>query len=250
MFHAKDVTVIAVDIFGTTVDWRAGVIDGLRTITEQHGVDVDCPALVDAWRERYLPAVAQINSGQRPWANLDAIHREALDGCLDTINVSGDFPTDVREQMVRAWYVLPPWDDVVQGLRELRRKYVVIALSNGGFAQLTHVVKAAGAPFDAILSAENLGAYKPDPRAYTAAAKLLGVRPHNVLMVAAHTWDIHGARDAGMPTAFVERPHEKGPDRASDSAEHTDCDLSALSFIDLASKLATITTEQLSSGRT
>ncbi|MEW2507019.1 haloacid dehalogenase type II [Amycolatopsis sp. NPDC047767] len=237
MSDVSEVTVIAVDVFGTTVDWRSGVIDGVAAIARNQEVELDCPALVDAWRERYLPAVGQINRGERGWANLDAVHREALDECLEVLGVAGRFGAETRERMVRAWYALPPWPDAAEGLAELRRDFVVVALSNGGFAQLTHVVKGAGLGFDAILSAENVGAYKPDRRAYTNAAKLLDVEPRDVLMVAAHTWDIHGARDAGFRTAFVERPGEKGPDRPADAAATTDCDLSAVSFTDLAGRL-------------
>ncbi|WP_432846458.1 haloacid dehalogenase type II [Amycolatopsis sp. CA-161197] len=237
MSDVSEVTVIAVDVFGTTVDWRSGVIDGVAAIARNQEVELDCPALVDAWRERYLPAVGQINRGERGWANLDAVHRDALDECLEVLGVAGKFGAETRERMVRAWYALPPWPDAAEGLAELRRDFVVVALSNGGFAQLTHVVKGAGLGFDAILSAENVGAYKPDRRAYTNAAKLLDVEPRDVLMVAAHTWDIHGARDAGFRTAFVERPGEKGPDRPADAAATTDCDLSAVSFTDLAGRL-------------
>ncbi|MEV0070744.1 MULTISPECIES: haloacid dehalogenase type II [unclassified Amycolatopsis] len=237
MFDVSEVAVVAVDVFGTTVDWRTGVIDGVAAIAEHHETEFDCPALVDAWRERYLPAVGQINRGEREWANLDAVHREALDECLELFGVAGKFGAEARERMVRAWDALPPWPDAVEGLAELRRDFVVVALSNGGFAQLIHVVKGAGLGFDAILSAENVGAYKPDRRAYTNAAKLLDVEPRTILMVAAHTWDIHGARDAGFRTAFVERPGEKGPDRPVDTAETTDCDLSAVSFADLAGRL-------------
>ncbi|MGW4485063.1 haloacid dehalogenase type II [Amycolatopsis sp. NPDC004368] len=234
MFEVSEVTVVAVDVFGTTVDWRRGVLEGLRA---HHENDFDCAALVDAWRERYLPAVERINSGAREWANLDAVHREALDACLADLGVAEKVSDEARDRMVRAWHALPPWPDAAEGLAELRRDFVVVALSNGGFAQLTNVVKGAGLGFDAILSAENVGAYKPDRRAYVNAAKLLDVQPGNVLMVAAHTWDIHGARDAGFRTAFVERPGEKGPDRAADAAETTDSDLGAASFTDLAARL-------------
>ncbi|WP_326565229.1 haloacid dehalogenase type II [Amycolatopsis rhabdoformis] len=240
MFDVSEVTVVAVDVFGTTVDWRRGVLDGLRA---HHENDFDHAALVDAWRERYLPAVAQINSGEREWANLDAVHREALDQCLAEFGVSG-IDAEARERMVRAWDALPPWPDAAEGLAELRRDFLVVALSNGGFAQLAHVVKGAGLGFDAIVSAENVGAYKPDRRAYLNAAKLLDVEPRNVLMVAAHTWDIHGARDAGFHTAFVERPGEKGPDRPADTAGNTDCDLAAVSFTDLADRLRALRDSQ------
>lgn len=111
------------------------------------------------------------------------------------------------------------------------------ALSNGGFALLTQLVKTAALPFDCIVSAELARAYKPDPRPYQTAAALLDVAPAETLMVAAHGWDLAGARAAGLRTAFVERPAEKGPQRAADRAADTAADLSATSFAELADQL-------------
>jgi 2-haloacid dehalogenase len=233
----KEIEAIAVDIFGTTVDWRTGVIDELNRLVADKDLSFDTGALVDAWRERYLPAVARITSGERAWANLDTVHGEALDECLDLFGYSGRFDAAERAEMVRAWYVLPPWPDSLDGLRKLRESHVVVALSNGGFSLLTRLIKTAGLPFDAIISAENVRAYKPDVRAYRGAARLLDLPPERILMVAAHTWDLDGARAAGLRTAFVERPGEKGPDRTADRAEDTTSDLSAKSFTELADNL-------------
>jgi 2-haloacid dehalogenase len=60
--------------------------------------------------------------------------------------------------------------------------------------------------FDAVLSSDAVGAPKPAPAPYHAAASRYGVVPHDVLLVAAHGWDITGAHAAGCRTAFVARP--------------------------------------------
>jgi 2-haloacid dehalogenase len=112
---------------------------------------------------------------------------------------------------------------------------VLATLSNGGFALLTRLVKAAGLPFDCVVSAELARSYKPDPAVYLTLARLLDVEPHEVLLVAAHTWDIEGARNAGLRTAFLYRPAEKGPHEAAD--RDADADLSVASFTELAERL-------------
>jgi 2-haloacid dehalogenase len=56
-------------------------------------------------------------------------------------------------------------------------------------------------------------------------------------MVAAHKWDIDGARNAGLRTAFLSRPLEKGPHRTADHASDVTSDLSVSSFPDLADAL-------------
>ena len=60
--------------------------------------------------------------------------------------------------------------------------------------------------FDARLSIEDIEVYKPDLRSYKWALQQLGVEPGEALMVAAHGWDIAGAKAAGLQTAFIERP--------------------------------------------
>ena len=56
------------------------------------------------------------------------------------------------------------------------------------------------------MSIEDIQVYKPDLRAYRWALEKLGVKPEEALMVAAHGWDVAGAKAAGMQTAFVARP--------------------------------------------
>ncbi|HEY2702123.1 MAG TPA: haloacid dehalogenase type II [Candidatus Dormibacteraeota bacterium] len=234
---ADSVQVLAFDIFGTTVDWRTGVAEQVAEIAAGRGITLDAGALTDAWRERYLPSMERVRSGERPWAVLDALHRESLDELLELFGVAGAFDEPSRRRLVRTWHRLPAWEDVAEGLDRLRRRYTVVALSNGGFALLVHLIKAARLEFDAVLSAENARRYKPDPRVYRMAGELLDVAPGQVLMVAAHRWDLDGARSAGLRTAFVERPAEKGPHRAADRAADTVSDVATSSFVELAEVL-------------
>jgi 2-haloacid dehalogenase len=203
------VTVLAFDIFGTTVDWRTGVAAGVARVAGRAGVDLDAPAFADAWRDRYLPALAGVREGRRPWAYLDALHAEALDDLLAERGLAASFGPAERAELVLAWHHLPAWPDAAAGLARLRTRYTVAALSNGGFALLTRLVKHAGLPVDCVLSAELARAYKPEPAAYRTAAALLDVPPGQVLMVATHAWDLAGARGAGLRTAYVDRPGER-----------------------------------------
>jgi 2-haloacid dehalogenase len=236
-FDPAGVRVLAFDIFGTTVDWYGGVAAQLAGLFAARGVDLDAGAFATAWRDRYIPSMRRVQSGERPWAHLDTLHRESLDDLLAGHGVAAQFDENARAAAVRAWHHLPPWPDAAAGLDRLRAKYVVAALSNGGFALLTHLVKAATLPFDCILSAELARAYKPDPAVYRTAAALLDVQPAETLMVAAHTWDLAGARTAGLRTAFVERPAEKGPHLPADRAADAGGELTVTSFTELAAQL-------------
>ena len=79
--------------------------------------------------------------------------------------------------------------------------------------------------------------YKPDPETYLGAADLLGLRPEEVMMVAAHKGDLRSAQAVGLRTAFVARPHEFGPGVDVDVTPEPDFDLNAADIEDLASKL-------------
>jgi 2-haloacid dehalogenase len=228
-----DIRVVTFDIFGTTVDWYTGVADQVAPLLP----NVDAGDFAQRWRDRYIPSMNRVRGGERDWVYLDTLHRESLDDLLQELDVEAD--DDTRDQLVRAWHKLPAWPDSVSGLARIRTKYTTAALSNGGFALLTRLVKGAALPFDCILSAELAQTYKPDAAVYHTAAALLDVAPEQVLMVAAHKWDLVGARAAGLRTAFVNRPQEKGPDREADRPADVECDLYANSFLDLATQLDT-----------
>jgi 2-haloacid dehalogenase len=233
----EQVRVIAFDIFGTCVDWRTGITAQVAAVAAEQGVQLDAEAFAEAWRERYLPSMARVRTGQRPWAYLDTLHRESLNELLEVFDVADAFDESARQQLVLAWHHLPPWDDVAGGLSRLRKRYTVIALSNGGFALLTRLIKKADLRFDAIISAQIARTYKPDPLVYYTATELLDTPPHQILMVAAHGWDIDGARAAGLWTAFVERPYERAPHHIADRASDIASDLTTTSFSELAERL-------------
>jgi 2-haloacid dehalogenase len=88
-----------------------------------------------------------------------------------------------------------------------------------------------------ILGSDVSRAYKPTKRAYQHPAQLLGLDAGEVMLVAAHNQDLLAARDAGLATAFVARPHEYGPGQSTDIAPGGNWDLSVSSVIELADNL-------------
>lgn len=99
------------------------------------------------------------------------------------------------------------------------------------------MAKFGGLPWDCILSAELARRYKPDPEVYQSAADLLGLKPAQVMMVAAHQGDLRAAQKVGLAAAFVPRPLEFGPDRKPDTTSNPSFDVVATDFNDLATKL-------------
>jgi 2-haloacid dehalogenase len=226
-----DVRALVFDVFGTVVDWRSGIAREVGRLLP----DVDAEAFADAWRGHYVPSMDRVRRGERPWANLDALHRESLDALLTEFDAEADDAT--RAELVLAWHWLDPWPDAVPGLTRLRERHVLVTLSNGNVSLLVDMAKRAGLPWDAVLSAELFGQYKPDPQVYDGAARLLGLPPERVLMVAAHPDDLAAARARGLRTAYVHRPDEFGPG-ITPPATDPDADLTVTSLEDLPTRLA------------
>jgi len=90
---------------------------------------------------------------------------------------------------------------------------------------------------ECILGAEVAKAYKPDPKTYLTGAELLDLPPERVMMVAAHSFDLVAASEAGLRTAFVSRPNEYGDPALADTPPAGAFDLLAGDFNDLASQL-------------
>ena len=78
-------------------------------------------------------------------------------------------------------------------------------LSNGDLESLERAVSGLGIPVDRVISAEQAGYYKPHSGVYQHSIKELGLPGEQVLHVAAHAWDIRGARAAGMAGAYINR---------------------------------------------
>ena len=107
---------------------------------------------------------------------------------------------------MEAWQDLVPFDDAVQGLERLRGTTRLVALSNGEPWFLEHLVKnRIKVPFDEIISVEEAGAFKPHPSVYRTAARILDSEPGEIMMVAAHSFDVMGARACGYRGAFINR---------------------------------------------
>lgn len=198
------------DIFGTVVDWRGSLIREGQALTQRLGLSADWPVLADAWRAGYQPAMAAVNAGEQPWTNIDGIHRRILESLLPRFGLEALDEAE-RDALNRGWHRLDPWPDSVAGLTRLRTRFVLSTLSNGNVALLVNMAKRAGLPWDCVLSAELIGRYKPDLQVYRRAAELLGFAPEQVLMVAAHPSDLMAAQRAGLMTAYIPRPEERGP---------------------------------------
>jgi len=211
MSDLSSVKALVFDVFGTVVDWRTSLITDLMWWGKGRGISADWTALVDGWRGMYTAAMDDVRKHpERGYVILDVLHRRSLDKLVEKFAIKGLTEADL-DYITKGWHRLHPWPDSVAGLTRLKSKFVISPLSNGNVALLTNMAKFAGLPWDLIMSAELFEHYKPDPETYLGAARLLGLKPEQVMMVAAHNGDLAAAQKNGLKTAFVARPTEYGP---------------------------------------
>ena len=224
------------DTFGTVVDWRGSIIAEGAVWGKAKGLTIDWGRFADRWRAGYNPAMEKVRRGELPWTKLDVLHRMLLEDLLKEFHITGLTEAE-KDDWNRVWHRLNPWPDSVAGLTRLKKKFIIAPLSNGNVALLTDMAKHAGIPWDAIMSAELAKHYKPDRETYLTAADLLGLKPEETMMCAAHRGDLNAARSFGLKTGFIHRPNEYGPTRKPDTASPGDFDVVAGDMVDLASKL-------------
>ena len=227
----SSVRALCFDVFGTVVDWHGSIAAEVARL----GLPVDGGEFALAWRAGYAPAMQQVRSGALPWTNIDGLHRRILDGLLAERGLA--LGEEARADLNRVWHRLRPWPDSVAGLARLKAGFTITTLSNGNLSLLVAMAKHAGLPWDAVLSAELFGHYKPDPEVYLGAARLLDLQPHEVMLVACHPADLRAAAACGLRTAYVPRPLERGPGGAMEPCAAGEFDLVAADFVDLAAQL-------------
>jgi 2-haloacid dehalogenase len=236
MTRVDAVKALGFDVFGTAVDWRSSIIEEGHALGRDKGIEVDWEAFADAWRGKYQPSMSRVRNGEMPWTNLDSLHRASLDELLEEFGIAS-LDEHEKDEFNRAWHRLRPWPDSVEGLTRLKRKYILTTLSNGNVALLVNMAKNAELPWDAVLGAEVARHYKPQPQSYLVTAELLGLAPHECMLVAAHNDDLLAAGALGFRTAFVPRPTEYGPEQQTDLEAEHEFDVVGESFVDLADRL-------------
>ena len=228
---------IVFDTFGTIVDWRTSLVKSLEEFGRKTDLEAAWDRLVDHWRAAYQPNLDRVRTGELEWTVLDELHYSALVRLLPEFGL-----TSLRESdllfLTNCWHRLAPWPDAIDGLHRLRRKYIIGPLSNGNLALLVDLSKFAELPWDVVFGADLFRHYKPDPETYLGVCDLLRLRPEQVMMGAAHNYDLKAAKALGLRTAFILRPTEYGPGQTTDLSAESTWDIVAVDLIDLAGKLA------------
>jgi 2-haloacid dehalogenase len=225
------------DIQGTLVDYYQPFVRISSALGTRKRLHVNWSGFLVDWNASAVSIVLAIVAGERPWIPPGQLFREALEKVLTARGLADQFDEADRRELMSVWSQMEPWPDSAEGLGRLKRKFTVAALSNAGMAGVIAIAKHGKLPFDAVLTGELVHAYKPSPDVYRAASTYLGFQPGEIMMVAAHKFDLKAAKAAGFKTAYIPRPLETGPETKVDRAPESFIDIIADDLIDLSKKI-------------
>jgi 2-haloacid dehalogenase len=225
------------DIQGTVFDYYGPFIRTSTALGTRKGLHLNWPGFLVDWNAGATSIIQAIIAGKRPWSPAGQIYREALDDLVTARGLAEGLDEAGRLELMSVWGQMVPWHDSVEGIGRLKRKVTVAALSNAGMATVISVAKRGEVPFDAVLTGELVHAYKPSLDVYRAASTYLGFPPDEIMMVAAHKFDLKAAKAAGFKTAYIPRPLEIGPETKVDRSPETFIDIVADDLIELSGRI-------------
>lgn len=150
--------------------------------------------------------------------------------------VAGD-PRAAQDDILRTFSELPVHPDVAEGVRDLERLGIrLVTLSNGAASVADGLLRRneLDGCFERLMSVEQAPAWKPASAAYDYALAECGVGAADAMLVAVHPWDVHGAKRAGLRTAWINRVGGDFP------AGFEAPDIEATSIVDLAAQLGAV----------
>lgn len=198
-----EVRFLSFDLYGTVVDMQQGLVDAITPFLAARGYPGRPDAVVTWWRRtHYQDSMidALIEGRHTPYRE---IGRRALSYTLTRAGVP--FTDDDVRDLVAAIERLPPFADVATALDRLRGRFRLAILSNGDSDMLHAASAHHGIPFDAIVSVDQAGSFKPHRVTYEKTAELLATPVSEICHVASHPFDCIGAKASGMRTAYVNR---------------------------------------------
>ena len=231
-----EVRAIVFDTFGTVVDWRGSLIRFFEEFGRDRGLEAPWSQVADRWRAAYQPNLDRVRRGELEWTILDELHYAALVELWPEFGIP-TLPDADLHFLKACWHRLSPWPEAVAGLHRLKSKYIIGPLSNGNLSLLVNLAKFAELPWDVVFGADMFRHYKPDRETYLGVCTFLGLRPEQVMLAAAHNYDLAAARALGLRTAFIARPTEHGPGQTTDLKPEQSWDIIATDLVDLAERM-------------
>ena len=214
---------VSFDCYGTLVDWETGISDAIGELLEARGI-AKSKAEILALYSDIEPQVQDAGSFVE--------YRRVLREVMGKIGTELDFQCSESERdcLVASLPNWPVFPEVVDALRALKRHYKLAVISNVDDDLFAGTADTLGIDFDAVVTAEQVGSYKPNLRNFRVASARMGVDRRNWLHVAESLYhDVAPANRLGIESVWVNRADRGGGTRVVDAVpDHVVPDLAAL----------------------
>ncbi len=187
------------DCYGTLIDWEAGILAGIAPVLVRHGALVDEARILSSYARRE----AEIESGV--YLPYREVLRRVMAGIASELGFTpSEAELNILPESVGTW---PPFPDTVEALGRLKSRYKLVILSNIDDGMFAESQKLLAVPFDIVITAQQVGSYKPNRRNFTFALERMGVVTERVLHVAQSLYHDHvPAKALGFSTVWINRP--------------------------------------------
>ena len=193
---------LSFDVYGTLIDWETGIVQALRPILEQYGLDWSDNQILDAFAAN--ESIAQ----QSPYST----YRDVLAEVLERIGAEHNVrPT--TDDLLAFSSSVPDWPafpDSAESLAILKQHFKLAVITNSDDDLFAQSNRKLGVEFDVIVTAEQAGVYKPDLRPFHMTIDRVGGDPSTLLHVAQSMFHDHEpAKKLGLTTVWINRRHDK-----------------------------------------
>jgi 2-haloacid dehalogenase len=220
--------VLTFDCYGTLIDWESGILGALHRAFSAHGRTFDEKEILEAYS--VLEPLIQ--------AERYMTYRDVLAEVMRRLgkrynNHWTDNETASLAESIRYWQ---PYPDTVDALRRLKSKYKLGIISNIDDDLFAHSARHLQVPFDFVITAQQVGSYKPSHWNFESALTRIGLPRDRVLHVAESLYhDILPARELGLHAVWVNRRAATGRGASKTAAGMPDLEVVDLkSLADLA----------------
>jgi 2-haloacid dehalogenase len=194
----EGVSACVFDAYGTLFDF-ASAAARCEAVPEDERA-----ALTAMWRDKQLQ-YTWLRTLQNRYADFSQVTADALDYALDSLGLA---TPGLRERLMELYFGLEPFAEVPSVLTSLRDAgFRTAILSNGSPEMLGALLRRARLEtlFDAVLSADAVGAFKTHPKVYQYALDSLRLPARAISFQSSNAWDAHGAADFGMRVVWCNR---------------------------------------------
>ena len=199
----REISTLVFDQYGTIVDMQGGLTAAVTPFLAGKGWTGDPHRFVTWWRRTHFEDSMIDSLCDRGHTSYRQIGQRAVANVMRRAGI--EYTHEEVCRLVALIERLKPFPDVLDALERLRRRYRLAILSNGDPDMLEAARPHIGFEFDARISVEEAGYFKPHHATYAKACERLGADRSSVLFVANHAFDCIGAKAFGMRCAFIDR---------------------------------------------